>query len=244
MENIYIQFLTKICVKNKYLKWYINIINNGLSRNIDKKSVYVEKHHILPKSFKGGGEKDPANLVYLTAKEHIVIHHLLTKCTLGDNRRSALRAFHSMCFQNNGGQNKRFPSIMQLASAREAVTNANKGVLKGVRGPKWFDGNLQLFTEILQKYVDDGISDPQIGAKYGVSAAIIFCWRRKLKISNRRKGLRDPEYLRSCYIDKKMSAQKIADILGCSATAVQQYLKKFNIPRRDSYACQRNRYVS
>lgn len=244
MENIYIQCLTHICVKNKYLTWYINIINNGLSRNIDKKSVYVEKHHILPKSFKRGGEKDPSNLVYLTAKEHIVIHHLLTKCTLGDNRRSALRAFHSMCFQNNGGQNKRFPSIIQLASARKSISTATKGISKGMRGPKWFDGELQQFTEILQKYVDDGVSDPQIGAKYGVSAAIVFNWRRKLKISNRRKGLRDPEYLRSCYIDKKMSAQKIADMLGCTATAVLQYLKKFNIPIRDSNARQRNRYVS
>ena len=39
--------------------------------------VYYEKHHILPRCLSGTNDKD--NLVLLTAKEHYVIHKLLTK---------------------------------------------------------------------------------------------------------------------------------------------------------------------
>lgn len=36
---------------------------------------YVEQHHILPRAL--GGTDDKSNLVFLTAKEHFVAHHLL-----------------------------------------------------------------------------------------------------------------------------------------------------------------------
>jgi hypothetical protein len=40
---------------------------------------YVEAHHILPKSFNLGGRLDRDNLVYLSAREHFICHHLLMK---------------------------------------------------------------------------------------------------------------------------------------------------------------------
>ena len=68
-----------ISKKNKYLEIYRNIIIKGLGRGIDRKSLkekygYVELHHILPKSFKMGGEKDKNNMVFLTAREHFIVH--------------------------------------------------------------------------------------------------------------------------------------------------------------------------
>jgi len=45
-------------------------------RKNQKKYIYYEKHHIIPKCIKGTDDKD--NLVLLTAREHYVCHKLLT----------------------------------------------------------------------------------------------------------------------------------------------------------------------
>lgn len=68
---------------NKYSRVYYALINRASTRNFknkkEAKSVlgYVEKHHIIPKCI--GGTDSPSNLVFLTAKEHFVCHHMLTK---------------------------------------------------------------------------------------------------------------------------------------------------------------------
>jgi hypothetical protein len=72
--NIYIQQIQSLALPNKYTKWYITIIQN--SKYV---KGYGEKHHILPKCFKLGGEKDFKNLVRLTAREHYICHLLLAK---------------------------------------------------------------------------------------------------------------------------------------------------------------------
>lgn len=67
-------------IKNKYNKWYFNIIDRAKSRTLANDD-YVEKHHIIPKSL--GGSNNADNLVCLTAKEHFICHLLLTKMTAG-----------------------------------------------------------------------------------------------------------------------------------------------------------------
>ena len=57
-----------------YSKVYYQIIENRLK---DPFYGYVEKHHIVPKSF--GGTDDNINIVKLTAREHFICHLLLTK---------------------------------------------------------------------------------------------------------------------------------------------------------------------
>ena len=81
-------------VDNKYKKWYQNIIRNARGRTASS-DTYFEKHHILPKSL--GGNDDKENLVKLTAREHFLVHLLLTKFTSGIGRRNmcfALSSFH------------------------------------------------------------------------------------------------------------------------------------------------------
>ena len=80
-------------LENKYTKWYFNIINNAKSR-ISNDAVYVEKHHILPKSIGGSNSKD--NIVSLLPKEHFVCHLLLTKMVDGINRRKMWYASYMM----------------------------------------------------------------------------------------------------------------------------------------------------
>jgi hypothetical protein len=59
---------------HEYLKkarefYYFSIVNRALSRVVG--DMYVEKHHIIPKSL--GGSNDKSNLVKLTAKEHFCV---------------------------------------------------------------------------------------------------------------------------------------------------------------------------
>ena len=83
--NIYLDQIISIATPNKYTIWYCDIISKALSRASTRKSAKllleeeIEGHHILPKSFKLGGEKDKQNIAFLTTKEHFIVHHLLCK---------------------------------------------------------------------------------------------------------------------------------------------------------------------
>lgn len=59
---------------SKYSRWYEALITKAQNRTIEG---YVERHHIIPRSF--GGNDSKANLVKLTAREHYVAHALLWK---------------------------------------------------------------------------------------------------------------------------------------------------------------------
>ena len=245
--NIYVQKVISISEENKYLHIWKRIILRGITRHSTKKHAqrslgYVEGHHILPISFCLGGEKDAENIVYLTAKEHIMVHRLMCKFSKNEHRIKSLRAYHCMVWKNNGNRNLRTPSLHELSKAREAVSIANKGK-RGMSCPDWFDSssNLDIFKERLQDLVNECYSDPQIGKMYGVSAACIHNWRKKLDIPNRRWQLRNEEWLRVQYLDKKMSAGRIAEIVGCTGTAIQHYLNHYNIPIRTPSERQQSR---
>ena len=69
-----------IFISNRYTRIYHSIIERAKHRSLAK-SVYVESHHIIPRSL--GGSNDINNLVKLTYKEHRVCHKLLVKMTQG-----------------------------------------------------------------------------------------------------------------------------------------------------------------
>ena len=56
---------------------YIKTLNRKRYKKNDKRYVYYEKHHIIPRSL--GGTNDLNNLVLLTAREHYLAHYILTK---------------------------------------------------------------------------------------------------------------------------------------------------------------------
>jgi len=76
---------------SKYTNWYFSIINK---RKIEKHSstTYTERHHIIPKSF--GGSNDSENLVRLSAREHFLVHWLLTKMCL--NKDHEIKMKHAL----------------------------------------------------------------------------------------------------------------------------------------------------
>jgi hypothetical protein len=60
-----------------YANIYNQIIYNRQQNIITRSDTYCEEHHIIPRALGGSDEK--INKLMLTAKEHYVCHHLLTK---------------------------------------------------------------------------------------------------------------------------------------------------------------------
>lgn len=84
---MYLELLKTHTKDSKYTNWYIAIISNSKNRTLEG---YVEKHHILPKSFKLGGDKDKNNLAILTAREHLICHKLLVRMCISKKHRKSM----------------------------------------------------------------------------------------------------------------------------------------------------------
>jgi len=111
--------------ENKYKNWYFSIILNAQNRSIPL--GYVEKHHIIPKSMNGSNLPD--NIVKLTAREHFICHHLLTKMTNGDAKR---RMYRALSFFLTGNKNHtRKLTARQYSIARQAAFEGMKGTVPG-----------------------------------------------------------------------------------------------------------------
>ena len=80
-----------------YQKIYDSIIENAKQRNWTRKTapIYVEYHHIVPRSLNGSDSAD--NLVFLTYQEHFLGHWLLYKSSVGINKSKMANAWFRMC---------------------------------------------------------------------------------------------------------------------------------------------------
>lgn len=118
--TIYIEQIKEISHDNKYTKWYINIIENAQTRASSRKTAnkilgYSEKHHIVPESFyinrkrKGtigfleGEPENKENFVYLSAKEHFIVHMLLPKMMTNENLK--IKMFYALNLMINTNNN-------------------------------------------------------------------------------------------------------------------------------------------
>lgn len=93
--NFYLEQIKQLSHQNKYLNWYIALCKKAFLRESNRNKAklllgYIESHHILPKSFNLGGEKDPNNLVHFTAKEHYIAHRFLLKFLKGKQHLSKM----------------------------------------------------------------------------------------------------------------------------------------------------------
>jgi len=107
-------------IENKYRKWYNNIISHAKTRIT---AGYSERHHIVPKSL--GGSNDVSNLVRLTAREHFICHLLLTKFTIGYDKKLMNFALGKF-IQNSPLQQRTFNS-WEYSKIRESISKARTG---------------------------------------------------------------------------------------------------------------------
>lgn len=110
--------------KNRYYYVYQMIVLNAKFRFPPE--GYLESHHIVPKCL--GGRDDSENLVLLTAREHFVCHHLLTKFTEGRNHHKMVLAFVMMAVGSN--RHDRITS-RRAAILRADSAAARSSLLKG-----------------------------------------------------------------------------------------------------------------
>lgn len=122
-----------------YEKIYNNIIEKARNRKLDE-NVYVERHHIEPKSL--GGSDDSSNIVALTAKEHYICHHLLYKYKKGNDKFKMAHAWFRMCHKSSSQQ--RFITSRQYEKAKIAHSQA---VSKQMKGRKLLEDELNRLRE-------------------------------------------------------------------------------------------------
>jgi hypothetical protein len=129
--NVYLRIIQTTCLNNKYTKWYIDIINHAINR--DCPNEYTEKHHIIPKCFSIGHERDNGNIVSLTGKEHYICHQLLVRMVSDKTLKLKLScAALRMAFSND--VNDRYKIT---AAAYEMIKTQLSKNKKGTTGKKW-----------------------------------------------------------------------------------------------------------
>ena len=107
-------------VDNKYYRWHLNILK---SRVDNPPGDYSEKHHIIPKSLGGSNEK--FNLIRLTAREHFLVHLLLTRCMKTNEGRSKMAfALHRLVHGNEKdyvNNSRLYESVKKLNSQYSSI---------------------------------------------------------------------------------------------------------------------------
>lgn len=147
--NKYIDIIKTIS-QNKYAKLYIAIVTNAINRNSPE--GYTEKHHIVPKSFRMGGETDKENIVVVTAREHFLLHYLLCKMKT-PYQLSMASAFGKMNCDRHG---KRYVNAKLYEYYRKNIgkllseNNTGKITVKKNNNTKF------IVKKDLEKYISDG----------------------------------------------------------------------------------------
>jgi hypothetical protein len=108
---------------NKYSMWYFSLVNSRKYKN--NTSVYLEKHHIIPKSL--GGSDTEENLVFLTAREHYIAHILLVKMLKGKSKKSMSYALWMMTNASTKHQKRYAPNSKLYEFARKNFVSSLKG---------------------------------------------------------------------------------------------------------------------
>lgn len=149
---IYVDKIKMIAKKNKYTKWYCNIVTNAQIRASSKKEAklkgldYTEEHHILPKSFNMGGQKDKQNYAYLTAREHLICHLLMTKMFDGELKNKAYSAAASMTRIQRRNKQMTF-TTRQMAQLKEANRLARVSRPSPMKGKKHKKESIELMRK-------------------------------------------------------------------------------------------------
>jgi hypothetical protein len=122
-------------------KIYNTICSKAKSeQRVKEEGTYYEAHHILPKCMGGEGKvsqyKTHPNVVLLTAKEHFVVHRLLTK--IYPSSKPLRMAWWAMCNQEAPNQERIYkPSGRVFEEARIGFVESHSGENHHLYGQGW-----------------------------------------------------------------------------------------------------------
>ena len=149
---------------NKYTNWYYHIITKIQSENrkrykkSDSRWVYYEQHHIIPKCFDGLDIAE--NLVLLTAREHFVVHWLLTKMVGSTRQKEQMLNALGKMMQSNSGDRKKIITGRRYEICRKAYSKRNSTFMSRLHKGKtgWNTG--------LTKETDPRIKGPKVSEEH------------------------------------------------------------------------------
>jgi hypothetical protein len=142
---------------NKYHRTYQLIIAKAQNtQRVKSKDNYFEKHHIVPIAC--GGTNNKSNLVLLTADEHYVCHHLLTKCTQGIYQTKMLFAFWRLATTRNKEGRKIKINNKMYAKLKEQIASKVSEMNTGRINPPRSAKTIQLQSDCKQ-----GDKNPMFG---------------------------------------------------------------------------------
>lgn len=109
-----------------YEKLYKNIVKTHgyISKPTEG---YYERHHIVPACI--GGKNDAENLIYISARCHLLLHWLL--CRIYPKNIKLAHAFFMMCTMSNDRQQRVIPKSRVFEEARRRKSQAQSQLLKG-----------------------------------------------------------------------------------------------------------------
>lgn len=108
MQEDYNLTCLECVIVNKYLHYYIQIINKAKNRVLNE---YCEKHHIIPRCV--GGKDNKNNITRLTAREHLICHLLLIKFTKGKEQKRLFDAVWNMSNTSGNKINSRVYALLK-----------------------------------------------------------------------------------------------------------------------------------
>lgn len=209
-------------IDNKYYKWYNNIIYLAKLRNWSKNDIdqYCEIHHIIPKSL--GGSNSQQNLVLLTAKEHFIVHKLLTKFLTGQAQYKMIYAYQLMFSLG---------SKIQFRYYNSKEHQKAKNMLKTLTGPKHHAWNKPQSIEQRRKN-----SESNMGERnhfYGKTHSKET--KAKLKIAA--TGVKQSETTIAKKIQRVSKFYHIKDLTNNIDYGIIQNLKQWCRTNQLTYAC-------
>jgi hypothetical protein len=116
------------CARNKYSAWYFAFVEKATARGWTKSSApcYVEGHHVIPRSITGDSIRT-GELVYLTAREHFVMHLLLPKMLSGKDKQKMQLALHRITTGNNRNYCKS-SHLYELIKKHHAIAASERSI--------------------------------------------------------------------------------------------------------------------
>lgn len=187
-----------------YQKIYNQIIDRARKENREKGvGIYYEAHHTIPKCLGGEGEvsqwKVHPNISILTAREHFLVHRLLTRIYPESNK--LVFAFWAMCNRKSKGQEERYvPSSRVYEEARKLFSESNSvekkafwQTEKGKEIKKQVGVKLSIAKTAFYQTERGEETKKQVGAKQSATKIILYQTERGRAVIEKRVNNTDWE---------------------------------------------------
>lgn len=190
-------------IHNKYCLCYFNIVTRAKARVLSA-DIYVERHHIIPKSL--GGTNDATNIVKLTAREHLICHRLLIHMTYGlakskmanaawrmmfsskNHKRSIIdsRTYESIRSHVAEATRERNMSRKHTEETKRKISESKLGKTRNIT-PEWRQKIIDTQTGMTKKPLSDATKQKISQAKFGKKLGPLSDEHRK-RVSDSKKG--------------------------------------------------------